>query len=84
MGAKLTRNWRRWLPILCAVGAFMIIPYWIFDTAYVNLRFAVFLFPLSLFLFEQDKLKILLNATACHRLVVVFFLVLGWFAARFC
>lgn len=57
MGAKLTRNWRRWLPPLCAVGAFMIIPYWIFDTAYVNLRFAVFLFPLSLFLFEQDKLK---------------------------
>ncbi|HEY6528100.1 MAG TPA: hypothetical protein VIZ65_05360 [Cellvibrionaceae bacterium] len=57
IGAKLTRNWRRWLPSLCAVGAFMLVPYWIFDTAYVNLRFAAFLLPLSLFLFDVDKSK---------------------------
>ncbi len=55
IGARLTRNWRRWLPPLCAVGAFMVVPYWIFDTAYVNLRFAAFLIPLSLFLFEANK-----------------------------
>jgi hypothetical protein len=57
IGARLTRNWRKWLPPLCAVGAFMIVPYWIFDTAYVNLRFAVFLMPLSLFLFEVDSTR---------------------------
>jgi|GEM_PF-2823209 len=54
VGAKLTRTWRRWLPFLSVVGIYMVVPYWIFDTAYVNTRFAAFLMPLCLFLYEVD------------------------------
>ncbi|MEY4591022.1 MAG: hypothetical protein RL497_3098 [Pseudomonadota bacterium] len=57
VGAKLTRNWKRWLPFLGVVGLYMVVPYWIFDTAYVNTRFAAFLLPLSLFLFEVNTSK---------------------------
>lgn len=57
LGAKITRQWRRWLPFISLVLIYMIVPYWIFDTAYVNTRFAAFLLPLSLFLFEQDPAK---------------------------
>lgn len=57
IGAKLTRNWRRWLPFLGVIGMYMVVPYWIFDTAYVNTRFAAFLLPVSLFIFEVDKSK---------------------------
>lgn len=54
-GAALTRKWKQWLPFLGVVGIYMVFPYWIFDTAYVNTRFAAFLMPLSLFIFEANS-----------------------------
>jgi hypothetical protein len=48
-GARLARNWRRWLPLTSVVLAFMLVPYWIMDTAYVYYRVAAFLIPLSFF-----------------------------------
>lgn len=50
-GARLRRNPKYWLPVLSVVVAFLVVPYWIFDTAYVYLRFAVFLFPALFFLY---------------------------------
>ncbi len=52
-GAKITRNWKRWLPFLYTFSAFMIIPYWLFDTAYVNERFSLFAFLSLLFAYEK-------------------------------
>jgi hypothetical protein len=57
LGATLTRNWKKWLPFLLVVSFFMLVPYWVFDTAYVNTRFGAFLLPLSLFIFEDNKTR---------------------------
>lgn len=52
IGAKLRWRPKLWLPSLAVIAAFMIVPYWIFDTAYVYYRFAVFLFPAFLFVYQ--------------------------------
>lgn len=58
-GARLTLNYRRWLPLLYCITLFMLVPYWIFEVAYVYYRFAVFLLPLALFVYvkrqQQDE-----------------------------
>jgi hypothetical protein len=51
-GAQVRGNPKYWLPLLSVIAAFLIVPYWIFDTAYVYLRFAVFLFPAFFFLYR--------------------------------
>ncbi|SMF15522.1 hypothetical protein SAMN02745866_01013 [Alteromonadaceae bacterium Bs31] len=51
-GARFSRNWRRWVPLLSAFAAFLLVPYWIFDTAYVYYRFSVFLIPFGYFIFD--------------------------------
>lgn len=53
-GAKIRMNPKWWLPGLSVIAAVMVIPYWIFDTSYVNLRFAVFLFPALFFLYRYQ------------------------------
>jgi hypothetical protein len=61
IGARFSKNWRRWLPLMTVFLAFMITPYWMFDTAYIYMRFSVFLFPLALFIFEWPKDDVSLN-----------------------
>lgn len=53
IGAKVSFNWRRWMPALALFCAFMIIPHWIFNTAYIYQRFAVFLIPLLFFIYDM-------------------------------
>lgn len=53
IGARLTRDWRRWVPLVTTVLLFMIVPYWIVNTAYVYQRFAVFMIPMALILFDR-------------------------------
>lgn len=57
LGAKLSRDIRRWLPLLYCVSMFMLVPYAILNTFYVYCRFAVFLLPFALFVYEQRKPK---------------------------
>lgn len=57
IGARFSRNWRRYLPLLITVAAFQLVPYWIFDTAYVYYRFSIFLIPLGYCLFEQREVS---------------------------
>jgi hypothetical protein len=52
-GAKITRQWKRWLPSIFTFSAFMIVPYWLFDTAYINERFSLFCFLSLLFAYEK-------------------------------
>lgn len=52
IGAKLRFNPKLWLPPLAVAGAFVVFPYWIFGTAYVYLRFAVFLIPVFLLVYR--------------------------------
>lgn len=53
-GARIRLNPKYWLPVLSVGCAFLIVPYWIFDTAYVYLRFAVFLFPAAFFIYAYQ------------------------------
>ena len=53
-GARVRINPKYWLPVLSVITAFLVVPYWIFDTAYVYLRFAVFLFPAVFFLYRYQ------------------------------
>jgi hypothetical protein len=53
LGAKLTHKWRRYLPFASVLVLHMVTPYWLFGTAYVYERFAVFLIPASMFCFEH-------------------------------
>lgn len=55
-GARMRANPKYWLPILSVITAFLVVPYWIFDTAYVYLRFAVFLFPAAFFLYRYQPI----------------------------
>lgn len=57
-GARIRKNPKYWLPASSVVAAFLVVPYWIFDTAYVYLRFAVFLFPAALFLYAYQPASI--------------------------
>lgn len=57
-GGRITWRWRRWLPLLVLFAVHMIIPYWIMDTAYVNLRFVVFMIPLSFFIFVPREVVV--------------------------
>ncbi|MBV9949392.1 MAG: hypothetical protein JOZ69_21290 [Myxococcales bacterium] len=52
LGARPARDWKRYAPLATTVAAFLLVPYWLFDTAYVYERFAVFLIPSSFFVFE--------------------------------
>jgi hypothetical protein len=52
LGARLSRDWRRYAPLATTVAAYLLVPYWLFGTAYVYERFAVFLIPSSFFAFE--------------------------------
>ncbi len=53
-GARIRVNPKNWLPATSVFAAFLVVPYWIFDTAYVYLRFAVFLFPATFFLYRYQ------------------------------
>jgi hypothetical protein len=53
-GARLRKNPKYWFPVLSVIVAFLVVPYWIFDAAYVYLRFAVFLFPALFFLYAYQ------------------------------
>jgi len=55
IGAKFSRNWRRWLPFVIIATAYFLVPYWIFDTAYVYFRFAAFLVPLAYFIYKTPE-----------------------------
>lgn len=54
-GARITLQWKRWLPFIFTFSAFMILPYWLFDTAYIYQRFSLFGFLSVLFAFEQRQ-----------------------------
>ena len=52
IGARFAKDWRRYLPVTTVALCFMIVPYWIQNTAYVYYRFSTFLIPASLFCFS--------------------------------
>jgi hypothetical protein len=56
-GARITRHWKRWLPFIFTFSAFMIVPYWLFNTAYINERFSLFCFLSLLFAYEKRQLN---------------------------
>jgi hypothetical protein len=55
-GAKITRHWKRWLPFIFTFTAFMLVPYWLLNTAYINERFSLFCFLSLLFAYEKREL----------------------------
>jgi hypothetical protein len=69
-GAKIHLNPKWWLPTLSVVAALMVVPYWMFDTFYVYLRFAVFLIPASFFLYRYEPQQLTPTSDEdCHRLL---------------
>lgn len=91
IGARLSRDWRCWLPLANTVALFMLVPYWIFDTAYVYQRFAVFLIPMSMFIYrptaenangaDQPTSRVtLVHATALAIVAIVVFSTTATFA----
>lgn len=55
LGARLSRDIRRWLPLLYCFAMFMVVPYALLNTYYVYYRFAVFLLPFSLFIYQNRE-----------------------------
>jgi hypothetical protein len=55
IGAKFRLNPKYWLPLIAVFTVFMIIPYWLFDTAYVYSRFSFFLLPAVFFLYRLKE-----------------------------
>lgn len=77
IGAKLSRNWRRWLPLLVSASAFMITPYSLFEAFYVYNRFAVFLIPMLLFIYEWPKIDRQMSVGRSGRYAMGFLVVFG-------
>jgi hypothetical protein len=76
LGARVSQNWRSWIPFLICVLVFMILPAHVFGTGFLYPRFAIFLLPFFLMVLKKKPVKRLAFRRSVCAVYIVFCLTL--------